>query len=312
MAAAVVARSSRRAFRGVLVDCEDLAKWDGISAPLFLDRFARDGDEWSVVRAAKGEKLGSPSELDAVILTGSHYSANDDEPWIADLCEWLRVAVTGTPQGPRVFAACFGHQVLARALGGEVSTNPGGEFFFRAAHVAPRPAFARLPWAHGIVEAPAGGEGPVTVRGSGFDTELGPLTGPFADDEHKDAARRPAEPSESLRILKAHGDAVVRPPPGAAVLASSPGVGCEVYVAGVNGAAEALEAGGDVVWSDLRALSVQGHAEFTPRLMREKILPALRERMGEEEAARFDEAAACPCHDWAVLTIADRFLRRRD
>ena len=60
---------------------------------------------------------------EAVVLTGSARDADSMEPAILRLCETLRgLAARNVP----VLGICFGHQVLARALGGTVGRNPSG------------------------------------------------------------------------------------------------------------------------------------------------------------------------------------------
>lgn len=67
-----------------------------------------------------------PSEIngwDGVIVTGSPASVRDKADWIAQLKTVIReLHSTGIP----LFGACFGHQVIATALGGEVGPNPDG------------------------------------------------------------------------------------------------------------------------------------------------------------------------------------------
>lgn len=60
-----------------------------------------------------------------VIVTGSSSSVTDrlNEPWMPRLEAWLRGAVT--LEVP-LLGVCFGHQILASALGGEVKKNPRG------------------------------------------------------------------------------------------------------------------------------------------------------------------------------------------
>lgn len=59
-----------------------------------------------------------PSECDGYLGTGSRSSVYDDEPWIAGLEDFIRaLAATRIPY----VGICFGHQMLARALGGTVA-----------------------------------------------------------------------------------------------------------------------------------------------------------------------------------------------
>lgn len=62
-------------------------------------------------------------ECEAWLTTGSAASVGDEEPWIERLMELVRQAhATGTP----FFGVCFGHQMIARALGGRVARSPHG------------------------------------------------------------------------------------------------------------------------------------------------------------------------------------------
>lgn len=63
------------------------------------------------------------SQFDGVMISGSPASVHDDAPWVARLEGLIRQIVD---QGLPVFGACFGHQVIAKALGGTVGYNPGG------------------------------------------------------------------------------------------------------------------------------------------------------------------------------------------
>jgi GMP synthase (glutamine-hydrolysing) len=84
------------------------------------------GFEMPVMRAHAGERLGQALERErprGIIVTGSPLSVTERAPWMVELGdELLRIAVQGTP----VLGVCFGHQLLARAAGGEVVQNPRG------------------------------------------------------------------------------------------------------------------------------------------------------------------------------------------
>ena len=78
--------------------------------------------EYAVVDV-RTEEAPSPRSVDAVVITGSAANVPTREAWILRTEGWLReVVAAGTP----VFGICFGHQLLAQALGGEVQKNPRG------------------------------------------------------------------------------------------------------------------------------------------------------------------------------------------
>jgi GMP synthase (glutamine-hydrolysing) len=73
--------------------------------------------------AINGEIPADPSECEAWITTGSRHSVNDDEPWIRRLEDFVRDVAR--EQVPFV-GICFGHQLIAKALGGRVVESDRG------------------------------------------------------------------------------------------------------------------------------------------------------------------------------------------
>lgn len=71
-----------------------------------------------VIAVAEGETLPPPETLAGAIITGSHAMVTDRADWSENLAGWLRQAV---PAGVPVLGICYGHQLLAQALGGEVA-----------------------------------------------------------------------------------------------------------------------------------------------------------------------------------------------
>lgn len=63
---------------------------------------------------------------DVGLITGSIASVHDDAAWIRRLEDIVRDFHSA---GRPLFGACFGHQVIAQALGGTVARNPGGWSF---------------------------------------------------------------------------------------------------------------------------------------------------------------------------------------
>lgn len=94
----------------------DFAEWmlKGMACP---QRPAR------IIRPHQGERLPPDSEVGAVIVTGSSAMVTDRPPWMDESAAWLRQLVA---QDVPVLGICFGHQLLAYALGGEVRDNPSG------------------------------------------------------------------------------------------------------------------------------------------------------------------------------------------
>jgi len=74
-------------------------------------------------RAHEGALPASPYACDAWLCTGSRYSAYDPMPWVGALAQFIRdLHVSEKP----FVGICFGHQMLAQALGGEVAKAENG------------------------------------------------------------------------------------------------------------------------------------------------------------------------------------------
>ncbi len=103
----------------------------GHKPPTFAD-IPGDYDQWIAAgmgRAARVvdlERGESPPALDGVaaaVITGSAAMVSERLPWMLAAEAWLRQAVTA---GLPLLGICFGHQLMARALGGVVDFNPAG------------------------------------------------------------------------------------------------------------------------------------------------------------------------------------------
>lgn len=135
------------------------------------ERFIREaiGGAWSGAWATHDVRsdapMPGPRDADAYVITGSSSSVTERAPWMLRVEELVRgIAAAGAP----LLGICFGHQLLAQALGGRVARNPRGREIgtVRLDRVADDPLFAGLPRSfdvHGthvdaVVELPPGAE----------------------------------------------------------------------------------------------------------------------------------------------------------
>ncbi len=109
-------------------------------------------DQATFVNVEAGETLPDQDHPDhgrftGVVITGSSAMVTDRHAWSERSADWLRTAVEAEMP---ILGICYGHQLLAHALGGEVDYNPSGrEMGTVSVDVHPQagddPLFAPLP-----------------------------------------------------------------------------------------------------------------------------------------------------------------------
>lgn len=88
------------------------------------DAFLHSGESVAIETIyAADEALPDALRAEAIVIGGSAHSVFEELPWIGDLERLLAEAIQkGTP----VLGICFGHQLIAQALGGRVAHAPRG------------------------------------------------------------------------------------------------------------------------------------------------------------------------------------------
>jgi GMP synthase-like glutamine amidotransferase len=102
---------------------------------------------WSVTSYAVKDGI-FPKDIEkyaGILITGSPASVHDSASWIPQLLDLIRSA--NHLEIP-MFGACFGHQAIALALGGEVASNPKGWVF----GLTQTETVAKTEWTRGLTE----------------------------------------------------------------------------------------------------------------------------------------------------------------
>lgn len=120
---------------------EHLRPQFGAYPQMFVRMFEEAGYrfDYETVGVNDGEALPDPARLDAVLITGSPAGVYDDYAWLDPLRGFIRAAyAANTP----MLGICFGHQIMADALGGDVRKSEKGWGLGRHTYaVKARPSF---------------------------------------------------------------------------------------------------------------------------------------------------------------------------
>lgn len=107
----------------------DFAVYEGWEDHLEIWKTAlkMENSKWKRYRSSEGEFPGDEelNSLKGIVIPGSRYSANDN--WDEAYAFIRKVVEKGSPQ---LYCGCFGSQLLAVALGGDVGINPSNTFKF--------------------------------------------------------------------------------------------------------------------------------------------------------------------------------------
>lgn len=112
-----------------LLQCDDVApelrEAHGNYPEMFAALFQRVDPtlEFRVWRCLDGEIPDDIDAVDAWMTTGSKHGVNDGLAWVDELCDFVRELWRA---GKPLVGICFGHQLMAKALGGEVVKSERG------------------------------------------------------------------------------------------------------------------------------------------------------------------------------------------
>ena len=99
--------------------------WNGTPVDVYI-RFFKSVDppfDYAGYEVTQGQFPDSPAECDAYVITGSLYGVYDTDEWIATLARFIRDSYQA---GTKLVGICFGHQILAHALGGHAEKSEKG------------------------------------------------------------------------------------------------------------------------------------------------------------------------------------------
>lgn len=102
---------------------DDISAVFGDQGEWFKRALAQENVEITVTCPADGERLPDADSFDVAILSGSWSMVTDREDWSEATRQWILEIL---PTGKYMLGVCYGHQLMADALGGRVDYHPLG------------------------------------------------------------------------------------------------------------------------------------------------------------------------------------------
>lgn len=125
---------------------EDIRSITGDLPQWFLAAMGMPADSVKVVRVFEDQPLPKPGAYPAAVITSSWSMVTDRLAWSEATAAWIRESVAlGTP----ILGVCYGHQLMAHALGGKVDYLPSRREM-GCLDIERLPAGSSDPWLAGI------------------------------------------------------------------------------------------------------------------------------------------------------------------
>lgn len=102
---------------------EDLITLHGDYVQMVCDWLGFDRGDCLPIAACDNAPMPASQEADFWVITGSKAGVYEDHAWIAPLSKFIRACKR---DGVPMVGICFGHQMIAQALGGIVRKSPKG------------------------------------------------------------------------------------------------------------------------------------------------------------------------------------------
>jgi GMP synthase-like glutamine amidotransferase len=104
---------------------DPIVNWDGTPVEAYIRFLSMVPNHFTYAGydVAQGQFPDSPHECDAYLITGSPKGVYDSDNWIARLCVFIQDSYQA---GKKLVGICFGHQILAHALGGHSKKSDKG------------------------------------------------------------------------------------------------------------------------------------------------------------------------------------------
>ena len=90
---------------------------------LFMRLLEGQGFDFVTYPVLHGQFPAHVTDCDGWLITGSRHGAYEGHPWIAPLEDFIRASYRA---GVPMVGVCFGHQIIAQAMGGKVEKFSGG------------------------------------------------------------------------------------------------------------------------------------------------------------------------------------------